>query len=273
MNRPFVRLVLAAGGLPMILRFLHRAGDGLSGPLSPADPTLLVMAVLRSVALAAGWYLAAATVVGAAVRLIRVRPLVRAADRLTLPPLRRLLDASLGLSMAATVVASPAAWAEQLPREHEQTSVTMLRLPDDPGDNRSLRDPPMPEEPAPPSTTSTSAPPTTEPTTTTSVAAPTTTTTVTATSPRPRVEADAQPPSPPAPAGEAWTVRAGDHFWSIAREVLTRTWTRPPTDAETDPYWRTLVEANRHRLADPGNADLLFAGQVLGVPPPPAAPP
>jgi len=30
---------------------------------------------------------------------------------------------------------------------------------------------------------------------------------------------------------------------------------------------------NGHRLADPGNADLLFAGQVLGIPPPPAAPP
>jgi nucleoid-associated protein YgaU len=32
------------------------------------------------------------------------------------------------------------------------------------------------------------------------------------------------------------------------------------------PYWRALLEVNRHVLADPDNPDLLFAGQVLSLP-------
>ena len=72
--------------------------------------------------------------------------------------------------------------------------------------------------------------------------------------------------APPSPAGE-WTVRPGDHFWRIAEEVLARQRQHPPTDAETDPYWRRLVAANRDRLADRDNPDLLFPGQVLVVPP------
>ena len=36
-------------------------------------------------------------------------------------------------------------------------------------------------------------------------------------------------------------------------------------------YWESLVELNRSRLADPGNADLLFAGQVMLLPPRPDA--
>jgi hypothetical protein len=37
-------------------------------------------------------------------------------------------------------------------------------------------------------------------------------------------------------------------------------------------YWHALVDANRTRLADPDNADLIFVGQSFSVPPPPAAP-
>ena len=284
MNRPFVRLVLLSGGLSAALWFLHRVGADAPGAPTPTEPTLLVMTGLRDVALVAGWYLVAVTAAGAVARLARVRPLVRALDGLTLPPVRRLLDTSLGLSMLATAVSAPPAWAEPQPTEREQPPVTMRRLSEDPPhEDHLLREPTTTVAPtsttAPPTSTSTttlSVPSTTEAslveaTTTTTRGPATTTTTPPATGP-PRVEVAEPPTPPPVPSGGEWIVQAGDHFWSIAERLLTGAWGRPPSDAETDPYWRQLVEANRDRLADRANPDLLFVGQVLGVPPPPAPP-
>jgi nucleoid-associated protein YgaU len=69
-----------------------------------------------------------------------------------------------------------------------------------------------------------------------------------------------------------WVVGPGDSFWSIAEELLADAWGRPPTDAETDPVWRGLVERNRGRLVDPGDPDAIHPGQVFEVPPlPPVA--
>jgi nucleoid-associated protein YgaU len=76
-----------------------------------------------------------------------------------------------------------------------------------------------------------------------------------------------------APAGEGtWTVAAGDHLWSIAERVLADAWARPPADHEVVPYWEQVVAANRDRLADRDNPDLIFPGQQLVVPAPPPAP-
>lgn len=70
-----------------------------------------------------------------------------------------------------------------------------------------------------------------------------------------------------------WTVAPGESLWTIAEELLADAWQRHPTDAETDPFWRSLVEANRSRLVDPADPDLIHPGQVFEVPPapPPAA--
>jgi nucleoid-associated protein YgaU len=284
-NRPFVRLVLCASGLSAALWVLHQVSVDAPGAPTPTEPTLLVMTGLRDVALVAGWYLVAVTAAGAVARLARVRPLVRALDGLTLPPVRRLLDTSLGLSMLATAVAAPPAWAEPPSPEREQPPVTMRRLSEDPPhEDHLLREPPTTAPPTSTSTTATpisstttlSAPPTTEAslveTTTTTTSAPTTTTTTPPATHPPRIEVAEPPAPPPVPSGGEWTVQPGDHFWSIAERLLTRAWGRPPSDAETDPYWRQLVEANRDRLADRANPDLLFVGQVLGIPPPPAPP-
>jgi nucleoid-associated protein YgaU len=71
---------------------------------------------------------------------------------------------------------------------------------------------------------------------------------------------------------ETWVVRPGDHLWRIAEATHTRAWGRAPSDREVDPFWRTVVEANRPSLHDPGNPDLLFPGDRITVPVPPAAP-
>ncbi len=92
----------------------------------------------------------------------------------------------------------------------------------------------------------------------------TTTTTV------PRVAAEAAPSPPHAP-DLTWTIQPGQHFWAVAERVLERAWGRSPTDAEVVPYWRDLIAANRGRLYDRNNPDLVFPGQVLVLLPPPAA--
>lgn len=81
---------------------------------------------------------------------------------------------------------------------------------------------------------------------------------------------DAPAATPPA---TAWTVRPGQSFWSIAEDVLTQAWGHKPTDAELLPYWHTLIETNRHLLADKANPDLVFPGQQFELPPAPPPPP
>ncbi|MDQ2649711.1 MAG: LysM peptidoglycan-binding domain-containing protein, partial [Actinomycetota bacterium] len=61
-------------------------------------------------------------------------------------------------------------------------------------------------------------------------------------------------------------VTTGDSFWSIADEVLSSRLGRPSSDAETDGYWRALMERNADRLVVPGNFDLIYPGQVLALP-------
>jgi hypothetical protein len=71
---------------------------------------------------------------------------------------------------------------------------------------------------------------------------------------------------------QQWTAERGDHLWSIAEQVLTDAWGRPPTDAETVGYWDRLIAANRQHLADPDNPDLIYPGQTFTVPRPPKRP-
>jgi nucleoid-associated protein YgaU len=55
-------------------------------------------------------------------------------------------------------------------------------------------------------------------------------------------------------------VRPGDCLWSIAESVTAQT----GHSRQVASYWARLVEANRDVVADP---DLIFAGQVLVLPP------
>ncbi len=82
----------------------------------------------------------------------------------------------------------------------------------------------------------------------------------------------AAPESVPAQADdETWTVAPGDSFWSIATDTLRDTRGGEPSDDEVLSYWHALLDANEDNLAVPGNPDLLFAGQVVVLPPVSAA--
>ena len=67
-------------------------------------------------------------------------------------------------------------------------------------------------------------------------------------------------------------VEAGDSFWSIAQATLAEAWERIPSDAETADYWHQVKDTNRDRLLPPHDPNLIYPGQVLGLPPVPADP-
>lgn len=65
-------------------------------------------------------------------------------------------------------------------------------------------------------------------------------------------------------------VDPGDHFWQLAKDTLTDAWGRVPNDHELAPYWATMIELNRNRLAPPGDPNLIYPGQRFALPPIPA---
>jgi hypothetical protein len=74
----------------------------------------------------------------------------------------------------------------------------------------------------------------------------------------------------PAPASveDEIVVEVGDSFWSLAVDVLSDVHGAHPGDREVAAYWRRLVDANRSRLVDPANPDLIFPAQTLTLPTP-----
>lgn len=259
-------LILRAGVLVAGLDVLHRVEVGADG----GDPEARVVGLVRLLGLVGGWYVVAVGVVGLVARLGRAQAAVRALDRVTMPGLRRALDLATGLSVAAAVALPPVPVAATGVHD-TRPAVTVARLPD----TVQTPDGPAPDEASPP--------PVDDPGQVLdelewlgepdqfelAAETPTTTTTAAATP----VTAPPPTPSHTPSADGVWEVGRDEHFWSIAERVSAEAWSRVPTDREVDPYWRTLVETNRDRLADRDNPDLLFAGQVLTVPDPPSAPP
>jgi hypothetical protein len=246
-----VRLAVWIGGIGLVLLALAASGQGaLSSPplgdpgrwqawFEQREPAEAAFAILRLAAVGGCWYLATTTVVGALLRLFRADVLVAVVDRVTVAPVRHLLAGSLTLTLVGLGPTGVLAAAAQ----------------------------PVP------TTTSTS-------TSTSTNVAPTTTTTTPATITMRRLPSPGPEPSPPAPptpteiqVADSYTVVPGDCFWTIADDLLDHAWGRAPSDAEIVPYWLRLIEANRAELADPGNADLIYPGQVFAVPtlPPPGA--
>lgn len=206
------------------------------------EPAVIVFAVLRLAVLAVAWYLLGVSVVGVVARILRAGRLIALADLVTVPAVRRLLQTTMGLTLATAAVASAAAPARAAvgpppvtataPAEEGASGDDLLMGPGvTQGD---VQGSPSSALPVP-----FGLPP-----------------------PAPWVTRDEEP-STPAP---TWEVRAGEHFWSIAEQVLAERWKRPPTADEVERYWRALVEQNRSQLADPRNPDLVYPGQVFTLP-------
>lgn len=239
------RLLVWTTFLALAIALLHRVGGTLAPPplaqpgelnhwLAQRDPAAAAFAITRLLVLAMAWYLLAATLVGvivtAATRFHPAGPVIRAINALTLPLVRRLVQASVGVSVVTALLAGPVGPVGATQGEASSSTTTssvgppvIRRLPDAPSE-------PPPVAPTP-----------------------------------------ALTPSEPAH-GETWTVRSGDHFWSVAERTLRQAWGHPPSDREVDRYWRALVQLNVSMLRDAGNPDLIFPGQVMALPTVPTAP-
>jgi nucleoid-associated protein YgaU len=61
-------------------------------------------------------------------------------------------------------------------------------------------------------------------------------------------------------------VEEGDHLWKISQTHLDQVLGKQATAGEVDPYWRSVIEANRKRLVS-GDPNLIFPGEVVVLPP------
>ena len=285
-------LVAWAGALVLALWVLLDLGSGALGmPFTSVDalltwvgqtsPDTMALALLRLAALAGASYLAACTLLLLAVAVVRRPRMASGALRLSPAVVRRLVFGGGGLGLAAgTLLAgspSPAVAAPvvsvtaSVPGDNDPvpaTTATMTRVDTPSGDDTGRR-------PADDDTTS-------GPATATMTrvrpdaggvaavpAAPAPAPAATAPAPGLPVGAPGRTASDGAAAGPStWVVEPGDSFWSIAADTLSGPGGRQPTDREVDGYWRHLVRANRDRLVDKDNPDLLVPGQELVLPGP-----
>lgn len=221
------------------LTALGRGALGVPSVLEPAawgpwaasrDATVIAFAVLRAATLVVAWYLLGATLIGVLARSVRSARLVTVANLLTVPAVRRLLQSALGVGLAtAALTAGSAGSAGAGPSQAHTVAAAAA-----PADPEAVEMAPLDDDAA-------------------------------VLVPVPPVPQSAQP-APPAQPPTEWKVRPGEHFWSIAEAVLGEDRDRPPTDEEVAEYWERLVAANRSRLADRSNPDLLYPGQTLRLP-------
>jgi hypothetical protein len=203
-----------------------------SGWLEGRDPIVAAFSLLRVAALVGLWYVVAVTAVGGLLRVAGAASLVRVADRFTIGPVRRMLAGSVSLGLAASGVVAVGAPALRAPVVAAQTSTTSTTQPPPATVTMHRLGPAEPIDPGHLVVT-----------------------------PVPEVtQATAR--------ADRWAVKPGECFWSIAESVLTERSGRSPSDAEIVPFWQRIIEANRLELAERGNPDLIFPGQVFTVPSP-----
>lgn len=246
---------------------LAATGELASPPLTSVDdlatwvdarsPLAAGVALVRLLAEVAVWYLLALSALHATSHLLRAAGGHRLADALAVPGVRRAVRAGLGLGLVAA------------------SSVAGRDLGGDPRVTAAVAAPVEPGAATMRPVASTAGTATMRPLdvpTGTATMQPVELPTGTATM-RPVDQApSAATHSPVVGAPATWTVAVGESLWSIAEEVLVDAWGRAASDAEVEPYWRVLVAANRGRLVDPADPDLIHPGQVLEVPAVPVRP-
>ena len=299
-------LALWVGALVVGTWLFHAIGNGplAAPPLDPSawvlwadgrDPLVATFAVLRLLVLGLSWYLVGATSIGILARLFRAASLVRIADAITVPALRRILQGALGISLATAMVASSVSPSD--PQARDSSTITLQVAGDEAvgpaipaanialaalGDDERItlehvegEGRPLPLElldrakeraaagDADPDGDATDASgATVEPGSDDDDAHP---------DEAAPGDAAREPGTPErstsAVEGEHLVV-AGESFWTIAEHSLSERLGRRPTEVETAVHWERLVQANRDRLVDHDNPDLIFPGQVLTVPSP-----
>ncbi|MDZ7676997.1 MAG: LysM domain-containing protein [Acidimicrobiales bacterium] len=267
MTSNWTRRALALAALASIAAVLHAAGQVL--PTPPADldqavrwwnhsgPTVAVATLLRAGSLVACYWLIGVTALDTMAVAVRARPLRRITERLS-PRLWRslVLRPVVVTALATPQVVLPAATMSTAvaqvadtgaPDQHVSTDVTdtngQVLVMSRPGPVTPAGE----AEPSPRTLTMRWHEPDTEP-------------------------AD-DPHGDDTPATHASTpstthiVQAGENLWSIAASHLASEQGGRPTAQAVAPHWQALIDANRDRLPDPDNPDLVYRGLELRLPP------
>lgn len=237
----------------------------------------VLMAAGRLVALGLAYWVAGSLLAATAARASGVPALIRSADWLTLPAIRRMAERTVAVTLAAStfagsgagmvMAADPSAPHQpQAPLVQEVESSPVPRyVPVPAGDPPT----PTPEERTEPSYVPTPAgeaqPLPVAPSPTGTVAPPTDT--------APEVGPRRLHPAAAdvAPLRQArvrydYTVVPGDNLWLIAGRHLVEVLDRQPNETETATYWAHLVATNRSGLRS-GDPDLIYPGEIVTCPP------
>ena len=197
---------------------------------TPAEDA--IAALIWWAALGCVFWLAGSTLLYLVAQASRVEALIRSVEWMTLPAIRRATERALGAVLIASTMAAAPVRADQPP--------PLVVVVNDDG---------------------TFVPP--------GLAGQIVTT------PQARPDS-AVPPSPASPSetsvlGDEFspaevTVRSGDNLWIICRRHLTGTLGHRPANEEVAPYWRQVIANNQPHLIS-GNPDLIYAGEVIEMPP------
>ncbi len=268
------------------------------------DPIMATVALLRLLLIGLTWYLLGASTVQVVARLTRSMAMMRVADAISVPLVRRVVSTTLGMGLAASMVTGATGTGVAPSSSHGRTEVvtatarsdaaTMTRPTGGPaamtrgGGTPASMSRPAANHGGAPATMARMAVDTAATTTDgadgiameVDLATPDDGPTMrhaddrgqTAVEPAVGRVAATLPrmavAGAPAAESHAWTVRAGDHLWHIAEAVMGQHLGRAATDDEITPYWQRLIEANRDGLPDPNNPDLIVPGLELVLPNP-----
>ncbi len=209
-----------------------------------------VASSLRYITLGLAYWLLLSTLLYCAARLSRIPNALRAIQWATLPPIRRVVDRALAVSLTVGTLITPTqAMAQTPPPPVEQTYVPTPAGVGQTNEPLVVVDenvyiPPGASVPAPPLPTR-----------------------------RPNVPQPEVVTALPThllfdqPHAETHEVVSGENLWSIARDQLAQTAEGSPSDGEIAAYWIELIAANHPDLAS-GDPDLIYPGEVLVLPPP-----
>ena len=239
----------ALTGLVATIALLRWLGGPLANPFDApavtrlgdiAQPVAVALALVRFVALAAALYGVALATATLAAIVSRRHDLERLATSMAPPMLRRAIIGLIGLGLLSSAATTPtsgptppaAAEAAAAPAAAPALAPTGAETPTAP----TTVAPPTPPQPAGPTT-----PP-----------------------PAPTIDAA---PVPAAALPSMWVIEPGDHLWGVAASTIARHLGRQPRPSEVDDYWLEVIALNEGSLIDPANPDLVFAGQVIELPP------
>lgn len=204
--------------------------------LRASDGIIVAFAVLRLALCACALYLALALLVVAIAMTSRRPGHFRLLHRFTTPGLRHLMQAVCGLSMATVLTAAPLT----MPAGADPIHATSAHATQpDVTEHRRV---------AVATSTATLAP-------TGAIPADATST--------PDAEVTASGAEPFGVPKRTWSVRPGDHLWSISERTLSDALGRGASDAEVTPYWLEVVRSNP-QFRDP---DLIHPGEIVRLPP------